>query len=130
MKRIIIGTENQIGVIADISKVLADGDINIETLDAESTGDDGIVILTTNDPDRALHALTAAGYRAVSDEALILKLKDEPGALAKIAEKFKQSDLNIRSIHIINRQAGYSMVALTTDDRDKAQTLIDDRYII
>ena len=124
-------TENQVGVIADISKLLAEADINIETLDAESTGDDdGVVILTTNDPDHALYALTNAGFRAVSDEALILKLKDEPGALAKIAEKFKQSNLSIRSMHILNRQAGYSMVALTTDDKDKAQTLIDDRYII
>ena len=130
MKRIIIMTENQVGVIADIGKVLAADNINIETLDAESTGDDGIVILTTDDPDRALYALANANYRAVGDEALILKLKDEPGALAKIAEQFKQSNLNIRSLHILNRQAGYSMVALTSDDRKKAQALIDDQYII
>ena len=130
MKRIIIMTENQIGVIADIGKILAADNINIETLDAESTGDDGIVILTTDDPDRALYTLTNANFRAVSDEALILKLKDEPGALAKIAEKFKQSKLNIRSLHILSRQAGYSMVALTTDDKEKAQALIADQYII
>ena len=123
-------TENQVGVIADISKLLGEADINIETLDAESTGDDGIVILTTDHPDRALYALTHAGFRAVSDEVLILKLKDEPGALAKVAEKFKQSNLGIRSMHILNRQSGYSMVALTTDDKDKAQSLIDDQYII
>ena len=122
--------ENRVGVIADIGKILADDNINIETLDAESTGDDGIVLLTTDDPDGALYALTYAGFKAVSDEALILKLKDEPGALAKIAEQFKQSDLNIRSIHILSRQAGYSMVALTTDDRAKVQALIDDEYII
>ena len=130
MQRIIIMAENRVGVIADIGKVLADDHINIETLDAESTGDDGVVILTTDDPDGALQALTYAGFKAVSDEALILKLKDEPGALAKIAEQFKQSNLDIRSFHILDRQAGYSMVALTTDDRTKAQALIDDKYII
>ena len=130
MKRIIIMTENQVGVIADISKILADNSINIETLDTESTGDDGLIILTTNDPDRALYALTHAGFKAVGDEILILKLKDEPGALAKIAEKFKKSNLSIRSLHILNRQAGYSMVALTADDREKARSLIDDRYIV
>ena len=130
MQRIIIMAENRVGVIADIGKVLADNNINIETLDAESTGDDGVVILTTDDPDEALQALTYAGFKAVSDEALILKLKDEPGALAKIAEQFKQSNLDIRSFHILDRQAGYSMVALTTDDRAKAQALIDDKYII
>ena len=130
MKRIIIMAENRVGVIADIGKVLANNKINIETLDVESTGDNGIVILSTDNPDGALHALTYAGFKAVSDEALILKLKDEPGALAKIAEQFKQSNLDIRSFHILDRQAGYSMVALTTDDRAKAQALIDDKYII
>lgn len=122
--------ENEVGVIAEISKTLADNGINIETLDAESGDDDGVVILTTDNSDSALYALTNAGFRAVSDEALILKLKDEPGALAKIAEKLKQSNIDIRSLHILNRQAGYSMVALTTDDADRARTLIDDRYII
>ena len=130
MKRIIIVTENQVGVIADISEVLADGGVNIETLDAESTGDDGLVILTTDDPDHALYALTNAGFKAVSDEALVLKLKDEPGALAKVSRKFKEANLGIRSLHILGRQAGYSMVALTTDDGDKARSLIDNQYIV
>lgn len=130
MKRIIIMVENRVGVIAEISEALATNDINIQTLDTKSVGDSGIVILTTNDPNKALHALKNAGFKAVSDDAIIIKLVDKPGALAIIAEKFKKANVNIRSMHILNCHNGYSMVALTTNDRENAQALIDREMIV
>ena len=130
MQRIIIMAENRVGVIAEISRALAVDGINIETLDTKDVGSSGIVILTTDHPNKALHALKNAGFKAVSDDAIIIKLVDEPGALAKVAEKFKRANVNIRSIHILNCQDGYSMVALTTNDRAKAEALIDSRIMI
>ena len=83
MKRIIVTVENEVGVLADITQVLAREDINLASINTEGRGDSGLVILTTEECDRALHALMNAGYRAVTDDALIIKLRDEPGALAK-----------------------------------------------
>ena len=122
--------ENRVGVIAEISRALAADGINIETLDTKDVGNSGIVILSTDHTNQALHALKNAGFKAVSDDAIIIKLVDEPGALAKIAEKFKHADVNIRSIHILNCQDGYSMVALTTSDRAQAEALIDSHIMI
>ena len=51
------------------------------------------------------------------DEVLVLRLRDEPGALAQVAEKLKQAGVNIQSMHILNRHGGYAMIALTTNDR-------------
>ena len=130
MKRIIIMVKNEVGVIADISKTLADEGINIATIDTENTGDMGTVSLTTEDYDRALYALTSAGFKAVIDDILVVRLTDEPGALAKIAERFKHAGVNILSLHIMNRYAGYTTVALTADDRAKAESLIDSESIV
>ena len=130
MKRIIIMAENEAGVIADISKALADDDVNIETLNTDSIDEQGVVFLTTNDFDKALHALKKAGFKAITDDALIIRLRDEPGALAKIAEKFKQAGISIRSLHILKRHAGHSMVALAADDRAKAEALVGNDLII
>ena len=126
MNRIIIMANNEVGVIADISRVMADNDINIETIIAQSPGENGVVTLTTDDDDSALRALTDAGFKAVTDDALILRLPDEPGALAKVAERFKDTGANIQSLHILGRHDGYTTVALSADDRTKAETL-DDR---
>lgn len=129
MKRIVIVVGDEVGVIADISRLLADDGINIETLDADSHGDHGMVILTTDQPDEALHVLRRASYKAVADDALILKLRDEPGALAKVSERLKRANVNIRSVHILNRRDNYSTVAMAVDDRDKARELLGNEMI-
>ena len=89
MTRIVVIANNEAGVIADIAGALADRNINIETISTEALGEKGAITLTTDDYDGALRALTDAGFKTVSDDSLILRLHDEPGALAKIAEKFK-----------------------------------------
>ena len=130
MNRIIIMANNEVGVIADIAKVLADVGINLETINTETAGDQGAIVLTVYDTDHALSVLNQAGYKAVSDDALVLRLRDAPGALAAVADSLKQAGVNIQSMHILNRQAGYAMIALTTDDRARAQAAIDEAAII
>ena len=84
MNRIIVMAKNEVGVIADISRALADSGINIETISAETQAEDGYVTLTTDANDDALRALTRAGFKTVTDDSLLLRLADEPGALAKV----------------------------------------------
>ena len=130
MERIVIMARNEVGVIADITMALADVGINIESLDTERAGEQGIVTLTTDDTDRALHALNDAGFKAATDDSLIFRLRDEPGALARVAERFKAAGVNIQSLHILARRSGYATVALTTDDRTRAEGLVDPESIV
>ena len=130
MSRIMVMAKNEVGVIADISRVLADNGINIETISTESLDDKGSISLTTDDYDGALRALTDAGFKTVTDDSLIVSLKDEPGALAKVAEKLKQGGVNIQSLHIVERRGDYTTVAILPDDREKAEGLLDRESIV
>ena len=130
MNRIIVMAKNEVGVIADISKALADEGINIETISAEGLCEKGVITLTTDAYDDALRVLTHAGFKTVSDESLVIRLPDEPGALAKIAEKFKNAGVNIQSLHIIDRRNGHALVALSADDRAKAETIVDSTIVV
>ena len=125
MQRIIISTKNEVGVIAGITAALADSGINIQSFDTEGVGEHGMVIITTDDDDGALMALTSAGYRAVADDALIVRLVDEPGALAKLSARFRDAGVNIQSMHILNRHGGHATIALSADDLDLARSLVD-----
>ena len=126
MQRIIISTKNEVGVIAGITAALAEREINIRSIDTEGVGEHGMVILTTNDDDAALLALSRAGYRAVADDALIVRLRDEPGALAQLSARFRDAGVNIRSMHILNRHGGHATIALSADDLDTARELVDE----
>ena len=130
MTRIIIMAANEVGVIADISRVLADADINIETISAEALGDKGVITLTTDDHDGALLALTAADFKTVTDDALVLSLPDEPGALARVAENLKNGGVNIQSLHILDRRNNHTTVAISPDNRAKAEALVERDTIV
>lgn len=132
MERIIVMVENEVGVIADIARCLANADINMKTINTDGTGETGAVIITTDQDDLALEVLTREGFKAVTDEPLVIRLRDEPGALAKVAERFKAANVNIQSLHIIDRRADHATVALSLspEDRTKAETLLDSETIV
>ncbi len=122
--------KSEVGVIADMTEPLARAGVNILTLNTESTGETGIVIITTDDNDAALQALTAAGFRAIMDDTLIIRLPNEPGALARFAKKFKDAGVNIQSLHIFDRHAGYAMVGVSSADRVLAETIVGEDAVV
>ena len=130
MNRIIVMAKNEVGVLADISQALADEGINIETISAEGLAEQGVITLTTDSHDDALRVLMNAGFKAVSDDSLILRLPDEPGALAKVAGRFKDAGVNIQSLHIVERQGDHTIVALAAEDRAQAEALVDKDTIV
>ena len=88
-ERIIIMVDNEVGVLAGITSVLAGAGINVESMNTQTAGDRGAVIMTVDNTDHALAVLNQAGYKAVSDDAVVVRLRDEPGALARVADGLK-----------------------------------------
>ena len=129
MNRVVVTAKNEVGVIADISAALAGAGVNIQTINTESTNETGLVILTTEDNDAALKALTSAGHQAELSETLHIRLQDEAGTLASVSEKFKNAGQSIQSLHIVERGGGHAILALTAEDMDKARELLGDLVI-
>jgi len=126
MREIVIITQNRAGLVADISDALAARGVNIESLDAEDAHDLAVVSLTVDRYDEALGALRDAGFDAVTEDALVIRLPDEPGALAKVARRFKDADVDLRSLRIIQRQQGFALVALAAERTEQARALVKD----
>ena len=126
MERIVIMARDEVGVLADITNALALANVNLETINTQVDGEHGTIIISTDDTDRALTALADAGYSAVTDDALLVRLKDEAGALARVAQRFGDAGINIRSAHILDRKDGFATIAFSTSaaDRPRAESLI------
>ena len=125
MERIVIMARDEVGVLSDITSALAAANINLESINTQVNGDQGTIIISTDDTDRALVVLAEAGYPAVTDDAMLVRLKDEAGALALVARRFSDAGINIQSLHILDRKDGFATVALSTsfEDREKAEAL-------
>ena len=129
MKQITIVTPAQAGLMADISDHLGHAGINIETLEAFVVRDWDIVQLTVSDYDQALLVLRDAGYDAITEDAVVINVKDRPGALAEVTRRLHDADVGMRSMRILHRQAGEAMVAISMDRSDDAMRLIDDLLV-
>ena len=130
MKQITIVTKNRDGLTADISAVLGENDINIESLDAEEVVGMGVVTLTVNHYNRALPALRDAGWQAVTEDAFVIRVKDKPGALARVAKRFKGAGIHVRSIRIIQHEGEWGMVAVSAEPIEEARALVKDKLLI
>ena len=130
MQRIMIMAENRIGVIAQIASTLAEGGVNLNSIATENEGQHGVVIITTDRTDHALAILNETGFKAVSDEAVLVQLLDQPGALANLASELTGTGLNIRTFHIIERRENYATAAITTDDQERAKKALANRYTV
>ncbi len=127
MKQLSIISENRFGVVTEITEALAAANVNIESIDAETVGEHVVVVLNVNHYDPALQAVhQLKNMRIITEDAILVKLKDEPGALAKIARRFTDAGIELRSIRFIERNSEYGLVAISTDRTANALALVAD----
>jgi hypothetical protein len=111
---------------ADMSGALGAAGVNIETFDAEAFGSAMVAILTVDKYDEALRALAAAGFQAFSEDVIVVQLDDQPGELARITRRFKDANINLRSIRYIRRSGNKAFVAIGAERTTDAMALIKD----
>ena len=129
MKQITIISEDSLGVVTEICEALAAAGVNIESLDAETIGGSGVTKLTVDRYDDALRALAQTPFHAISEEAIVLQLEDKPGELARITRRLKDANISIRSVRIVRRATGTSIVAISTERAEEAMELLKDVMI-
>lgn len=129
MKEIVVVTPARVGLVADITEALGARGINLDTIEAETVESTTVFKITVAHYDEALKALRDGGFDALTEDVLLLQLRDEPGALAKVAKRFKDADIQVRSLRFIRREAGHAFVALATDRTEEARELAKD-YLV
>jgi hypothetical protein len=127
MKQITILSHDREDLIGDITQILCDAQINLESVTARNFGAQSIATITTDSHDNAMQALqNVPDLQVVSEDALIVRVKDEMGALAKLARRFTDAHIYIRSLRFVERHQGYALVAISTEHSDKAREIVGD----
>jgi hypothetical protein len=84
------------GTLATLTRTLADAGVNILALSAAETSGRGKIRLLVNDPVKARRALRKAKYRATEQPVFALRLRNKPGALARVAAPLAKERINVR----------------------------------
>ena len=124
MRSIKVVVPNRPGLLAEVTEVLAAQAISIDHIVVETHDAGAVVRMALENDDAALTVLTEAGYHAMSDDVLLTRLEDKPGALAQLSRRLGEANVNIRSMHHVQRDGGFTLVAVSTDDNGRARELL------
>jgi len=125
-KMITIMCKDQKGLMAEISELLSENNINIKNIEANSYNQNAVLHLDIEEGliDDALLILTKAGYHAITDEVILVCLEDKAGSLAKVSRKLSDSNVEIRGITSMWRNEGLVMVVINTDNNELAKQIL------
>ena len=124
MNAFIVEAKDKPGVLAEVSKAIADKGINIVTGSVLGLGDKGAFGFITNDEAATRKALEGARCTFREVEVISISVADEPGALAKIAKKLGDAGVNI-SLLLPTGMSGNKMnLAVGVDKIDAARRAI------
>lgn len=121
-KEIAVTVLNKIGVLADMSKIVADHGINIEAAAGYVVDNEATVMLMTDDNLRAKEALQKKGYKNIQEkEAVVVDLENRPGVLKEITALLAGKEIDIKYLYGTACASGCpSRIVLATSDNEKA----------
>jgi len=121
-KEIVVTVGNKIGVLADMSKLVADHGINIDAVAGYAAGNEAKIMLVTGDNLRTVDALIKAGYKTVKEEeVVVVELENKTGALKNITAALASQSIDIKHVYGTVCAGGCpAKIVLSTTDNEKA----------
>lgn len=120
-KQLSVFLPNRPGMLAHIAGLLAEANVNILALSVHDTIDNAVVRLVLDNPTKAILLLEEEELYIMEQEVVILGVNNEPGILARIAQKLSHADINIQYAYCTaatNQEAG--CIVLKTDHPEAA----------
>jgi len=126
MRELIVVAKDKVGLLAHVSKILGDNNINIDSVSVETVGKDAMIHIVASREKEAAKLLEDAGYRVTGSDVLVLRIEDQPGELAKVALTLAESGINIRSVLFLRKENNKGLFAVKVTKPEKAVEILKD----
>jgi hypothetical protein len=120
----IVEAKNKPGILAEVSKAIADKGVNVVTGSVIGLGESGGFAFISNDETSTRSALREANLKFREVEVMPISVSDEPGSLAKIAKKLADAGVNIELLLPSGMSGNKMTLALGVDNIDAARKAI------
>ena len=126
MESLTIVAPDKIGLLLDVTTILGKERINIESISLEVVGKKAVMRLLIEKARirKAKESLERKGFNVVASDTFVVKLADRPGELAKVAKVLAENGVNIKNVHIVDKQGRQTLCAIKVDKGDKAEKLL------
>jgi len=125
-EEIIITTINKVGLLADISVMLANEGINIEAAVGYEIGRMAKLMLVTNANLKIVAELKRKRYKSVKEtEVLLIELENKPGALKVVTTELKANSIDLKHLYVTTSAGGWSRMVVQTSDNETAMAVLN-----
>jgi hypothetical protein len=127
-KEIYVSVLNDIGILAQLTRIVADKGVNIRAAAAWVEDENkGVVRLVTDDNLRAKDALRAHNYAPEEIDSVEVLMHHSPGMLSSICNKIGSGGINIRYLYASAPVSDEScLVVVSTENNERALVLLND----
>jgi len=125
-KEVVVKVRNEIGVLATLSKLIADKGINILAASAWTDGNNGIVHLVTDDNLRTMDALRAHDYQPREVDVVLTESPHKPGLLRRLTETLSRDGIAIHHLYATaTADQDQALIVFATANNDRAIVLLN-----
>jgi hypothetical protein len=130
VKQISVFLENKSGRLAEVTKLLGEGDIDISALSIADTTDFGILRLIVNKPEEAEKVLKDNGFTVSSTNVIAIAVVDEPGGLASALKVLGTESIGIEYMYaFVGKATNEALVILRVEEPKRAVKVLSDNNI-
>lgn len=127
MKTITISANDKVGLLADISYLLAKAKINIETIYVDVIGGKAIISLEVSDPIRGKQIVEAGGYNVEELDAVVVRLQEKD--LNKATKQLSDDGLKVKSVKVLAKDNHEVIYCMVVDKPKRAVALLQPHLI-
>ena len=115
IKQLSVFLEDRSGRLTELTRILAENDVNITALTVAETADYGMVRMVVGRPERAKQALEEAGFTVGLTEVVCAKMPDKPGSLHQILQILTVAKINVDYMYAFSNSNVALAVIRSTD---------------
>ena len=128
--QITVFLENSVGRLAEITRLLADANVDIRALNIAETTNYGLVRMVVNDSYKASNTLLKHGDMLSMTPVWVVEVPDKPGGLAELLTVLAAADVNVEYMYsLFSHKAGNAYMAMRISDEPKFLSTLGDRKI-
>jgi len=95
VKQLSIFLENRKGRLKEVTRVLAEANVNIRALALAESAEFGILRLVVDNPEKARTVLSSSGFTVKEQDVFAVEVPDRPGGFYQVVKILAEADINI-----------------------------------